>query len=148
MKHLLFGALSVAALTACGSVVVVDGDPNREGSGGTIGDASAATTSGTTSAATSGATATAATTTTTGSGDPSGDCEMTCGPNDGTTCSCVRTCAPPAPGFIKVACAPGDDGEIRCVCTLDGNLSSICYEINNAACDFENGCCAKYISGK
>jgi hypothetical protein len=27
-------------------------------------------------------------------------------------------------------------------------LSSICFEINNAACDFENGCCAKYISGK
>jgi hypothetical protein len=147
MKHLLFGALSVAALTACGGRVVVDGASNRDGAGGE-GGAHGSDTTVTTTSGPIETTATGAGGATTGSGDPSGGCDTACGPNDGATCSCVKTCAPPS-GFIKIACAPMDDGEIRCVCTLDGgNLSSVCFEINSAACDFENGCCAKYISGK
>jgi hypothetical protein len=142
MKHLLFGACGMIALAACGSVVVVDGEPSADGGQG--GGATVATTAATTGATTAGET----TGETAGSGAPAQDCSMDCGPNDGSTCQCVRTCAP-SPDFIKVVCAPTEDGHIECVCTLGGGtFSAACYEINDAACNFEEGCCAKYISGK
>ncbi len=131
MRHLLVGAFAGISLLACGSEVIIDGEPSG-GAGG--GDSGAAVTTG--SSATTGSV----------SLDANG-CEVSCSGAGQSTCSCIRTCGGSA--FTKTACKPIPSGLIECVCTVDsGSFSGACYEKNNAACDFDEGCCANYFLGK
>lgn len=138
MRHLLVGALAGLSLVACGSEVIIDSEPSGDaGGGGSGGGGSAAVTTG------SGQT--------NGSGTLANGCEMSCSGKGEPTCSCVRTCNGEtlSEGFTKVVCKPIPSGIIECVCTLDsGNFSGVCYEKKNESCDFDEGCCANYFSGK
>jgi len=76
------------------------------------------------------------------------DCELHCKPSDGANCACAKDCD----GAIRrISCILTDTltekNVIQCVCSYDDVFSGACYEKNNAACDFEHGCCAKYFSG-
>jgi hypothetical protein len=138
MKHLLLGAFALLLLSACATEVLVGGEAGQGDAGG-AGGASA-----TTGPSTTGETST-------GTGEAPDGCSTECTANDGSTCSCVRTCTGGYLGsaFTKVACKPNSSGMIECVCTLDsGGFSGACYEKKHAACDFEEGCCANYFSGK
>ena len=131
MRHFLVGAFAGISLLACGSEVIIDSDPSS-GAGGDGGGA--AVTTG--SSAASGSV----------SIDASG-CEVSCSGKGESTCACRRDCG--ANGFTKTACKPISSGKIECVCTINsGTFSGACYEKNDAACDFNEGCCANYFMGK
>ncbi len=134
MRHLLLGAFAVLSLVACGSEVVVDSESSGEaGQGGSGGGTSATTGSSTTTEPTVNG------------------CTMACTNKGESTCSCVRTCTGSAleDNVTKAVCKPIPSGIIECVCTLgNGSFSGVCYEKKNAACDFDEGCCANYFSGK
>ena len=132
MKHLLVGAFAVLSLLACGSEVVVDSEPSDDGGQGGDGGTSATTGSSTTT-------------------EPlANGCSMSCTDKGESTCSCVRTCTGSSLGgnVTKAVCKLIPSGIIECVCTLgSGTFSGTCYEKKNAACDFDEGCCANYFSG-
>lgn len=131
MKHLLVGAFAGISLLACGSEVIID----SEQSGGAGGGGSGA-------ADTTGASATGGSETVYMDG-----CETSCSGKGQSTCSCRRDCGTSV--FTKIVCKPIPSGIIECVCTLDsGSFSGVCYEKKNEACDFYEGCCANYFSGK
>lgn len=134
MKHFLVGAFAGISLLACGSEVIIDSDPSG-GAGGSGGGASV----------TIGASASASAASGSVSIDANG-CEMSCNGKGQSTCSCRRECAG---GFTKTACKPDSSGRIECVCTVNsGTFSGACYEKKDAACDFDEGCCANYFMGK
>ncbi|MFT3773535.1 MAG: hypothetical protein QM820_49805 [Minicystis sp.] len=65
------------------------------------------------------------------------------------TCACVLTCGG-FPGNGKAECAPSVDLQgnlkIKCACTVNAEFTGICFEKNPAhLCDFELGCCGKYL---
>jgi hypothetical protein len=138
MKTILFGALALLSIAACGEEVVVENHPS---SGSGPGGAGApATTS--TSDSVGGASATSVTT---GSSKPSEGCTIACSQNDGTTCSCAMVCPDTGDPGEKISCKPIEDGKIECVCVFPQlTFAGVCYEKNNAACDFDKGCCTKY----
>jgi hypothetical protein len=136
MKHLLVGAFAGISLLACGSEVVIEGEPSGNAGGGGAGGGD------------SGASVTTGSSATTGSASiDSHGCDVSCSGAGQSTCSCMRTCT--GTTFTKTACKPIPSGLIECVCTVDsGSFSGACYEKNNAACDFYEGCCANYFMGK
>jgi hypothetical protein len=148
MKHLLVLAFAVLSLVACASEVVVESEPS--GPSGPSGSGSGGGSSaGGGSGAGGGTPATTGSSTTNEPGE--NGCEMTCTDKGESKCSCVRTCTGGSlgPEYRKVVCKPIPSGIIECVCTLDsGTFSGVCYEKKQKACDFDDGCCANYFSGK
>jgi hypothetical protein len=140
MKHLLVGAFAGFSLLACGSEVVIEDELSVDtGQGGSSNG----------SGGNGGTAATTGSNTTTG--PVANGCSMSCTNKGESACSCVRTCTGGSLGeeFRKVVCKPIAGGVIECVCTLDsGSFSGACYEKKNESCDFDNGCCANYFSGK
>ena len=126
-------ALALSAAGCVGTVIVPD---EAAGVGGTAG----------------GGTAGAAGSTTTSTPTTVEECADSCSIlPESQTCKCARTCSG---SFIgKAACAPIVDlqgtAKVECVCTVGDTFSGVCFEKNDAAlCDFDDGCCAKYFSGK
>lgn len=79
--------------------------------------------------------------------DPDPTCETTCSNEPGTLCSCVESCS----SSRKIECYPPDpEGKTLCVCIIpDLMFSGACYEKKSEnICDFDQGCCIKYFTGK
>ncbi|MFO0759518.1 MAG: hypothetical protein U0359_23705 [Byssovorax sp.] len=136
-------ALALMVLPACGSIIIIEGDPSSTtagegGGGGAIVPGS--TTSSTTSAG--------------GEQDPppAPDCPTICEPvSDPTLCTCKRFCADPSfeKPDAKITCAKiGDGSTVQCVCTYSDDFSGVCFDKNDQTCSFDLGCCAKYFYGK
>jgi hypothetical protein len=157
MKHLLVGAFAGFSLLACGSEVVIEDEPSAgagqggSSSGNGAGNGNGNGNGGSNSSGGLGGGAAATTGSDTTTGPVATGCEMSCTNKGEPACSCVRTCIGGSLGeeFRKVVCKPIAGGVIECVCTLDsGTFSGVCYEKKQKACDFDDGCCANYFSGK
>ena len=94
----------------------------------------------------------------TGGGESTGDGPSECGtscsvPPSGETCVCTNGCGDLAGGaFEKISCAPTVDLEgkhkVECVCSVP-NFSGVCFELDLPnLCNFTQGCCAQYFTGK
>lgn len=145
------GSAVIAVLWAagCGTTVVVPGE--TEGGGG-----DGATSTTTTTAGQGGAASNTSSSGEGGTGNTTGPylCATDCtvGPAD-KTCTCIRDCDGVFPPSGKASCAPVVDlqgnHKIECVCTVGDQFSGVCFEKNEAKlCDFNEGCCGKYFSGK
>jgi len=125
--------LSAAAIT-CGGRVVIDQEPSG-GTGGEDGGGMGGEDPGSSSS--------------TGPTECSDACE---GPGN-VTCSCTRSCGEM---LRRIKCAPQEDGKTQCICSVGQEVngqpqivfSGVCFETKGLTCDFEDGCCAKYFSGK
>jgi hypothetical protein len=142
-----FAAILAMFGAACGITVIVPGQTSdvtgtgagAGGSGVASGDGSGPTGVGGNS---------------TGSGDMPPVCDTTCSvPPSGETCTCTANCGSQAGGtFEKINCAPITDlqgnHKVECVCSVQ-DFSGVCFEKNLAnLCNFDDGCCAKYFTGK
>lgn len=144
------GSAGFAAIfgAACGITVIVPGQ-NSDVTGGGAGAATSGDSSG------QGGNSSGQGGDSTGSGTkPPGDCPTTCSvPPSGETCKCALDCGSQVGGgFERINCAPITDlqgnHKVECVCSVE-DFSGVCFEKNLAnLCSFEDGCCAKYFSGK
>lgn len=152
--RLLAVFLAAAGLCACGPIVIVDGETSTGSGGAGAGGSGSGPIVTTGATASDGAGGTGGTEATTGSGpNPYADCSLSCTqPAGNPSCHCDMNCGTDSfgKGVLRIACAPTGDGKIQCVCSVGQEyFSGACYEkVSTNSCNFLDGCCSKYFSGK
>lgn len=134
-------AFAAFVAAGCGITVLLPGEMDGAGAGDQGGGATTTSTTTVSTASTSSGVPS----------PPAQGCTADCSqPSNGVdTCSCAFNCEG-FPGDAKAECAPSVDlqGKLKtkCVCTVNEEFTGVCFETDPAhLCDFELGCCGKYL---